>query len=371
MSEFKTIILGGGASGLFLAANLKDATILEQNSSLGKKIIASGGGKCNITNARISTDNYLGDSKFVFEILSNLNYKEVLEFFSPLKFHKIKNHQYFCKTNSKDVLNHLARKVKNAYLNTEVLDVSKSGDKFEIITSKGKFKAENLVVATGGLSCPSLGVSDIGYKIGAKFGHEVTTLNPALTGFTVQKEEFWFKELSGVSLNASLKAGERSLDGDLLFTHKGISGPLIFNASLFWEKGRMSLNFLPNFNLEKIKQSKKQLASELSLPKSFIKAFLNSQNLEDKQIYKFSKDEFEIIKKLQNYDFAPAGNFGYSRAEITKGGVKTEFIDSNCMSTMQPNLYFIGEVLDVSGMLGGYNIHFAFASAKAALKNLI
>lgn len=371
MLKFKTIIVGGGASGLFLAANLKNSAILEQNSSIGKKILASGGGKCNITNEFISSKNYLGDLEFIEQILSNLSYGDVLDFFKPLKFIKIKNHQYFCKTSAKDIVNRLSKNLENVYLNTQVLDVYKKGDLFEITTSKDKFQALNLVVATGGLSCQNLGVSDIGYKIASKFGHEISSLNPALVGFTVQKDEFWFKNLSGVSLNASLKIEEKELFGDLLFTHKGISGPLILNASLFWHKGKMSLNFLPNFKFESIKNSKKQISTVLPLPKNFIKEFLKSQNLDDKQIYKLKNNEFEIIKKLQNYEFAPAGNFGYSKAEITKGGVKTEFINQNCMSMLEPNLYFVGEVLDISGMLGGYNIHFAFASAKSALKTLI
>ncbi|MCZ6167472.1 NAD(P)/FAD-dependent oxidoreductase [Campylobacter ureolyticus] len=383
----KTIIIGGGVSGLFLAAllNSTNITILEKNSSLGKKLLASGGGKCNITNENISFKKdslkyYLGDKNFINQIISNLNYLEVLEFFKPLKFEKVKNSQFFCKgdkdgkNDSKSVLNHLKSKITNPkiYLNSEVFDVVKNDDIFKIYTNNGNFECKNLIVASGGLSCQNLGVSDIGYKIASKFHHEISTLNPALVGFSVQKDEFWFKKISGVCFSAKAKIlqNNKVLSGDLLFTHRGISGPLMMNASLFWQKGKISINFLPNFDFDKFKNSKKQITSILPLPKSFIKEFLKISNLEDKQFFKLSNLEFQTLKKLQNYEFSPAGNFGYSKAEITKGGIKTDFIDENCQSKLVKNLYFIGEVLDVGGMIGGFNIHFAFACAKAASKAL-
>ena len=377
----KTIIIGGGVSGLFLATllNSTNITILEKNSSLGKKLLASGGGKCNITNENISFKKdllkyYLGDKNFINQIISKLNYLEVLEFFKPLKFEKVKNSQFFCKTGSKSVLNHLKNKITNPkiYLNTEVFDVVKNDDIFKIYTNNGNFECKNLIVASGGLSCQNLGVSDIGYKIASKFNHEISTLNPALVGFSVQKDEFWFKKISGVcfSAKATILQNNKVLSGDLLFTHRGISGPLMMNASLFWQKGKISINFLPNFDFYKFKNSKKQITSILPLPKSFIKEFLKNSNLEDKQFFKLLDLEFQTLKKLQNYEFSPAGNFGYSKAEITKGGIKTDFIDENCQSRFIKNLYFIGEVLDVGGMIGGFNIHFAFACAKAASKAL-
>ncbi|VYT07456.1 aminoacetone oxidase family FAD-binding enzyme [Campylobacter ureolyticus] len=377
----KTIIIGGGVSGLFLATllNSTNITILEKNSSLGKKLLASGGGKCNITNENISFKKdllkyYLGDKNFINQIISNLSYLEVLEFFKPLKFEKVKNSQFFCKTGSKSVLNHLKSKITNPkiYLNTEVFDVEKNDDIFKIYTNNGNFECKNLIVASGGLSCQNLGVSDIGYKIASKFNHEISTLNPALVGFSVQKDEFWFKKISGVcfSAKATILQNNKVLSGDLLFTHRGISGPLMMNASLFWQKGKISINFLPNFDFYKFKNSKKQITSILPLPKSFIKEFLKNSNLEDKQFFNLLDLEFQTLKKLQNYEFSPAGNFGYSKAEITKGGIKTDFIDENCQSRFIKNLYFIGEVLDVSGMIGGFNIHFAFTCAKAVANYL-
>lgn len=372
MRQTKTIIIGGGASGLYLSSLLsKQHIILEQNSKVGKKILASGGGKCNITNKFISSQNYLGDAKFIDEILSNLSYKEVLDKFSDVKFNKIKNNQFFANS-SKDVLNSLLKMCKNSEIltSTKVQSVKKLGDDFILTTNSGDFSCKYLVVASGGLSAKALGVSDIGYNIAMKFNHKVSTLNPALVGFTVQKPEFWMKSLSGVSLKGTLKVGSRILDGELLFTHKGISGPVAMNASLFWQKGECELNFMPNFNLENIRNSRKQLVSVLPLPRNFIKAYLKNFNLLDKPVSRFSDSEFEIIKNLQSYKFAPAGNFGYEKAEITKGGICVSEISNFCESKICKNLYFIGEILDVSGMIGGFNLHFAFASAKAVAKKL-
>lgn len=372
MKKTKTIIIGGGASGLYLSSLLNYPHILlEQSSKVGSKILASGGGKCNITNEFLNPTKYLGDIKFIEQILSNLSYKDILNYFSDVKFSKIKDHQFFANS-SRDALNSLLKKCKTGeiLLNTKVLLVEKIDDFYKILTNNGEFYCENLVVATGGLSAKALGVSDIGYEIAKKFNHSVSVLNPALVGLTVQKDEFWMKDLSGVSIKAELGVNGVILSGDLLFTHRGISGPLAMNASLFWQKGECELNFLPNFNLEKFKNYKKQLITVLPLPRNFIKAYLENFSIIDKPLYEFNDSEFEIIKRLQSYKFAPAGNFGYDKAEITKGGIATNDISFNCESTISKGLYFVGEVLDVSGMIGGFNIHFAFCCAKAVANNL-
>ena len=182
------------------------------------------------------------------------------------------------------------------------------------------------------MSYPSLGATDIGFKIAQKFGHTIIAPNPALVGFTVQKDQFWFKNLSGLSLeDVEIKVEDKVCRGGMLFTHKGCSGPVILSTSLYWQKGQISIDFLP---------SKKSY-----LPKRFKKVIQNSK--------------FDI----HNYSFSPAGNFGYTKAEVTKGGVDTNEIDVNTMeSNLQKGLYFIGEVLDVTGELGGYNFQWAFSS---------
>ncbi|WP_169753029.1 NAD(P)/FAD-dependent oxidoreductase [Campylobacter mucosalis] len=371
---YDILIIGGGASGLFLAANLKgkNVAILEKNSLAGKKILASGGGRCNITNRYINPKNYLADENFIKRALDDLSFKDVLDFFSQVKFKEQKNSQFFSDSSSKAVLNALLSKIRaEIFYNTDVIKADKIGDIFEILTKDDKkFMARNLVIATGGTSYKALGASDIGLKIASDFGLKINKFEPALVGFTVQKDEFWFKNLSGVCFEAEILLGERKFSGDILFTHKGISGPAILNASLFWKKGQMSINFLPNFNKSGLVCGKKQLSSVLNLPKSFVVEFLKSQGLKDMAFNNYDNTQKELVYRLFKYDFAPAGTFGFERAEVSRGGVCTTELNENFQSKNVKNLYFIGEVLDVTGMLGGYNLHFAFASAKQILKAL-
>ena len=524
---YDVLIIGAGAAGLFLAANLrgKSIALLEKNASCGKKILASGGGRCNVTNRCIDASNYLGDVNFVKNILKNLDFKDVLKFFGELKFNEQKQSQFFCESGAKDVLGVLLKRARQsgtqifcgvcvkgakkilADENGEITDAfsALNGDKFEdscssdapnltefdapnlqnfkqnldeifeVAAENGdKFYAKNLVVASGGLSYKSLGASDVGYEIARSFGIKVIPPAPALVGFTVQKEEFWFKNLSGVcfpaqillerapqksgdadvgadkfsvcreTIGANLKqpsdkpaplqtgdldsqkavtfavprqngeielnltSNEATLDknrdfyesgakfnasqeiefnggeilndyakawkssqkkrikiaGDVLFTHKGISGPAVLNASLFWQKGLIEINFCPNFNIETAQKSKKQLSTVLPLPRRFTLEFLRAAGLSDKPYGEYKADEAAKISRLFAYKFAPAGTFGFERAEVTKGGVDTDALEVDCGVKGVCGLYFIGEVLNVTGMLGGYNLHFAFACAQ-------
>lgn len=418
---YDVLIIGAGAAGLFLAANLrgKSVAILEKNATPGKKILASGGGRCNVTNRRIDASNYLGDANFVKNILKNLDFKNVLKFFGELKFNEQKQNQFFCESGAKDVLGVLlkcarqsgaqifcgvcvksARKIstdengdfldaslaEEAKFDSENLQDFKSeqAEIFEVLAENGdKFYAKNLIVASGGLSYKSLGASDIGYEIARSFGIKVIPPAPALVGFTVQKEEFWFKNLSGVCFPAEISVAcasknaanreqkmPRKFAGDILFTHKGISGPAVLNASLFWQKGLIAINFCPNFSIETAQKSKKQLSTILPLPRRFTLEFLRAAGLSDKPYGEYKADEAVKISRLFAYEFAPAGTFGFERAEVTKGGVNTDALDVNCGRGGTGGLYFIGEVLNVTGMLGGYNLHFAFACAANLAKRL-
>lgn len=403
---YDVLIIGAGAAGLFLAANLrsKSVAVLEKNATPGKKILASGGGRCNVTNRHIDASNYLGDANFVKNILKNLDFKDVLKFFGELKFNEQKQNQFFCDSGAKDVLAVLLKRARQSGAqifcgvcvkgarkistdeNGQILEKLKSeqAEVFEVLAKNGdKFYAQNLVVASGGLSYKSLGASDIGYEIAQSFGTSVTTPAPALVGFTVQKDEFWFKNLSGVcfpaeisvacasknAVNRELKT-PRKFAGNILFTHKGISGPAVLNASLFWQKGLIAINFCPNFSIETAQKSKKQLSTILPLPRRFTLEFLRAAGLNDKPYGEYKADEMVKILQLFDYKFAPAGTFGFERAEVTKGGVDTDALDANCGRGGTGGLYFIGEVLNVTGMLGGYNLHFAFACAANLAKLL-
>ncbi len=374
---FDVAIVGAGASGLFLASHLKrqKVAIIEANSRVGLKILASGGGKCNVTNKNVSASNYLGDKDFIKPILDEFKPNDTLAF---LKKHNIdvelrKHGQFFLKNSAKDLVELFKKLTKKHkfFLDTKVLHVEHGGV-FRIETSKGLIRAKRVVVASGGISFASLGASDIGYKIATDFSHTIITPNPALVGLSLQKEQFWMKKLSGISFNVKLKVADKILENDLLFTHRGISGPVVLSGSLYWSKGKLTIDFLPHINLEEIlnKDSKKLISSTLPLPKRFIKEFLGSISLKDSPLSSLSSAQKEMILRLKNYEFAPAGNFGFSKAEVTKGGVCCTQIGANLESKLQKNLFFIGEVLDVTGELGGYNFQWVFASANRVAREL-
>ncbi|MEA2050753.1 MAG: aminoacetone oxidase family FAD-binding enzyme [Campylobacterota bacterium] len=342
MAVYDIVILGAGASGLMAASSIKNKTIcvLDNNSKIASKIKVSGGAKCNITNKYMNSSYYLGEKSFIDEVFKNFNEKDLLKFLNkngvyPKIDEKIVKGTYFCNSSS-DVIDMFKKITSHCdfRLNTEVLDASFDTDKKEFIikTNNSIIKSKKLIVATGGISYSSLGATDIGFKIAKKFGHTLTKPNPALVGFTVQKDQFWFKDLSGLSLDVKIKVLNKTISGKMLFTHKGCSGPAILSTSLYWEKGSICIDFLPNKNSY--------------LPKRF------RQAIKDKNI------------DIRNYIISPAGNFGYSKAEVTKGGIKVDELTKHCESRFQNELYFIGEVVDVTGELGGYNFQWAFSSAK-------
>ena len=342
---YDIVVIGAGASGLMYASQLQNSNknlticLIDSNNKIGEKIKVSGGGKCNITNKYMSSDYFLGDSEFVQRILDNFTQNDLLKFLNKNGVHpnlneKIVKGTYFCNSSS-DIINMFKKLTSKCdfKLDTKVTDVKHEHNIFDIQTSKENIKSKKLIVASGGLSYPIIGASDIGFKIAQKFGHNVVKPNPALVGFTVQKDQFWFKELSGLSLDVCITVGDKKVEGMMLFTHKGCSGPAILTTSLYWKKGSISIDFAPN--------------KDSYLPKRFKKAIQN------------------LKLDIHNYIMSPAGNFGYTKAEVTKGGVDASEITKNFESKLQKDLYFIGEVLDVTGELGGYNFQWAFSSARS------
>jgi predicted Rossmann fold flavoprotein len=368
--DHTTIIIGGGAGGLMLASLLpaNSAVVIDANPKAGEKIRISGGGKCNITNAVMESTFYRGDAQFVQSVLARFDEKALLGWLARFGLKPVlrKGTQYFCPHSSGELLDILLKESrKQKFLHSEqVLSVRKRGEIFYVKTDRRTLSAYNVVVASGGLSFPRLGASGIGYTIAEHFGHHVVRTAPALVGFTVQKEQFFFKELSGISTDVRIRAGEHLCEGSLLFAHKGISGPAVLDASLYWGKGALGIDFLPDFNWQILRQSKKHLSSILPMPKRLTKAFLLQFGIADKPGKTLSARELHQLQTLNDYRFAPAGTFGYSKAEVTRGGVATDEVDAKTMmSRKESGLYFIGEVLDVTGRLGGYNFQWAFSSA--------
>ncbi|AZL53390.1 aminoacetone oxidase family FAD-binding enzyme [Aliarcobacter skirrowii] len=372
-------IVGAGASGLMFASNLdkkkfKNICLIDSNDKIGQKIKVSGGAKCNITNEFVSENNYLGDRDFAKDILKRFSKDDLLRFLNknqlfPKINPKIVKGTYFCNSSQDviDMFNLLTTHIKK-FLSTNVLDISYNNF-FTITTSKGIIEAKKVVVASGGLSYTSLGASTIAFDIAKKFDHTIVDLNPALVGFTVQKEQFWFKDLSGLSIFVNIFVEDKKIEGNLLFAHKGFSGPAVLSSSLYWKKGKIAIDFLPNINIEKLLVGNKNISTALPLPKRFTQEFLKSINLDDKPCSKLDKEEFESLKILKKYSFAPAGNFGYTKAEVTKGGICTDEIDHKTFESLkQKDLYFIGECLNLTGELGGFNFQIVFSQAYLCAK---
>ncbi len=378
MKIYENLVVGGGASGLMFVANIsnkKDTVIVEGNSKLGAKILTSGGGRCNFTNKRISTKDYLADGRFIKDILKKYNNRWLLDWFESrgLEYVLKNSTEYFCKNSAKDLLNIILKEIKGVKveLNCKVESIVKEKELFRIKSDKKEFLAKKVILASGGLSFPKIGATPIGLEIAKNFGHNIITPSPALVGFTLQPQEAFFKSLSGVSVYVEIKVKEHTFCGSLLFAHKGISGPAILNSSLFWDKGHLEIDFLPNFNLDSLRDSSKALSNLLPLPKRVAKVFLEKFDIRDISYSKLSNSEIEKLVKFKEYKFAPAGTFGYSKAEVTKGGIDTNEVEiGSLMSKKVNSLYFLGEILNVTGRLGGFNFQWAFASAKSLSDNL-
>lgn len=372
------VVLGAGASGLLFGSFIKqNVTFIDSNSYFGAKIKISGGGKCNITNEKVDSTNYLDEENFSQNALSNFSSKDTLNFLAEYSVYpNIRDcGKYFCNSSSEilSIFHKTTSKHKFIY-STKVEDVIFKDNLFFIKTDKDTYSCKKLIVSSGGISFSALGASDIGYKIASSFNHSIVKVSPALVGLTLQKDQFWMKDLSGIAFNVKVKCNNYIYTDNILFSHRGISGPVILNTSLRWEKGAIEIDFLPKMQLQhnhKIWNDKKQLTSLVSLPKRFTKSFLKSIDIEDKPTREYNKEEKDKIAILKNYYLSPSGTFGFSKAEVSKGGIDTNEVDSVTFeSKKQKNLYFIGEVLNVTGELGGFNIQWAFSSAVSCAKHI-
>ena len=371
MKIYDVLILGAGASGLMCAAHLSrslDVALVDCNEKVAKKLKISGGGKCNITNVEVDVSHYDSSEDAVQNALDTFSKEDLLSFLAAngLEPEIRKGRYYFCKHSSDEIINILKEKTKNTYLllNHEILQVKKEQERFDIYTQKGLLHAKKVVVATGGKSYKTLGASDIGLEIAKSFALDVVDFSPALVGLTVQKEQFWMKELSGLSCYVEIRVAGKNIYEEMLFAHKGISGPAVLSASLYWQKGNIEIDFLPKQNILKLLEgSKKLLSSVIPLPKRLAKSLLEALDVEDVACNKIAKEQKEKLSKIHQYEFAPAGNFGFSKAEVSRGGVALHQINAYTLEALDvAGLYFIGEVLDVTGELGGYNFQWAFSS---------
>ena len=379
MKIYDVLILGAGASGLMCASYLDEnlqVAIVDANDKVAKKLKISGGGKCNITNVEVSENNFDGDEELVEYALSVFSKDDLLKFLHNNGVEPVvrKDRYYFCKNSSDEIINILKTKTQHfdTLLNREIIELKKENEIFKLKTSKGILKSKKIIVATGGKSFKNLGASEIGLKIAKDFGLKVKEFIPALVGMTLQKDQFWMKDLSGLSCYVHITVDDKILKEDMLFAHKGMSGPVVLSASLYWQKGNVSVNFLPNDNIiNLINSSKKLVSSVIPLPKRLSRAILKALDVEDIECGKLNKESIANLKKIHDYKFAPAGNFGFTKAEVSRGGVLSSELNRYTLESLDVEcLYFIGEVVDVTGELGGYNFQWAFSSGIVCAKNI-
>ena len=379
------IIIGAGASGLMCAKEAgkrkRSVLLIDHAGKTASKIRVSGGGRCNFTNLHAGPANYISQNpNFCRSALSRFTPEDFIDLLERygIPYYEKESGQLFCQNSSRDVVEMLRAECRDAgveiRLRQKVESVGKY-DLFSIVTGQEVLESRSIVVATGGLSYAGLGASDLGYRIARQFGMGTTPLHPGLVPFTFPPEETaFFRELSGVSFEASVKCGKARFRGEILFTHHGMSGPAILQTSLYWKSGEtITIDLLPDLDamglLMEESKSRLEMHTLLAryLPKRFSKMY-SSRYFISRPLYQYSRKELQnIARGLHQWSLRPAGTAGYTRAEVTVGGIDTKELSSKTFESKKiPGLYFIGEVLDVTGQLGGFNLHWAWASGSAA-----
>ncbi len=391
MRDFDVAILGAGAAGMLCGIQAgrrgRRVAILERNPKAGRKILISGGGRCNFTNVRTSPAEFVSENpNFCTSALTRFTPEDFIRMVQEHRicFHEKKLGQLFCDHSAQEIVDMLLEECRKAgvevFLNSQIQAVEKSR-RFTVRSAQGDFSCESVVVATGGLSIPKLGASDLGYRIARQFELHVVDPAPALDGFVFREEgRKHFKTLAGVSLDAAVTCRGASFRENILFTHSGLSGPAALQASLYWRPGDpVEVDLVPSLPgeeflrwlLEKRTQGvRAQLKNVLGqlLPKSFCETFCQLYSPTETPLSQLSNAHLkELCQRLHAWTFIPERTVGYQRAEVTRGGVATEELSSKTMEAKKvPGLYFIGEVVDVTGWLGGYNFQWAWASGWVA-----
>lgn len=386
---FDVVVIGAGAAGLMCAAEAgkrgRSVLVLEKAEKIGKKILISGGGRCNFTNLFAASDRYVSENrhfcKSAFKQYTQYDFIALIEKHG-IAYHEKKLGQLFCDESASQITDLLQKECEEAgveiWLNANVEKVTPIGeDGFSLNVGGQSVESRSLVVATGGLSIPKMGATDFAFRLAEKLDLPLTERKPGLVPFTFQETEMArFSGLSGVSADIEARIGKIAFRENVLFTHKGISGPAILQISSFWNEGDLvHLDFLPELDL--FEELKKQRAEN---PKAKVEKYLSrflANRLLDKLLEPFGKlPEFgncsdKLLRKIhstiKNIEIKPSGTEGYRKAEVTVGGVCTSCLQSKTMAVKgRDNLFFIGEAVDVTGFLGGYNFQWAWSSGFVA-----
>lgn len=386
MQNWDVIVIGGGAAGLFCAITAgqrgRQVLVLEHAERVGKKIAISGGGRCNFTNVNSNPESFLSANPHFCK--SALARYTPADFISLVEKHRIAYHekklgQLFCDGSSQQIIDMLLQECEEAGVEVrcgvEVLQINKRPDElFQLETNGRSLQCASLVIATGGISIPPLGATDFGYRVAKQFGLEIEEPRPGLVPFTLPADiQKRLTPLSGVSVDVVVSCSGQDFRENMLITHRGLSGPAILQISSYWRPGeRLSINLLPGKDvlsiLKEHEKSEIELANLLAryLPRRFARAwceiFAASKPL--KQYRSFELEQ--IAERVERMTITPAGTEGFKKAEVTAGGISTAELSSKTMEAKRvARLYFIGEVVDVTGHLGGHNFQWAWASAFA------
>ncbi|HUL51426.1 MAG TPA: NAD(P)/FAD-dependent oxidoreductase [Candidatus Nitrosotalea sp.] len=382
------IVIGGGAAGLMCAIAAarrgRSVVALESAERLANKILISGGGRCNFTNTGVTAENYVtrGSPDFCKSALARFTPNDFIALVEThgITWHEKKLGQLFCDVSSRQIVKLLQAECNAAgvdiLLNCQVREVSKSTG-FTLETNRGLLSATSLVVATGGLSYPKLGATSFGYRLAEQFGLKIVPPRPGLVPLIFSADDLAaFGGLSGISLDAraSVASSSVSFRENILFTHRGLSGPAILQISNYIRDGEpVHLDLLPDRSAARLLEEHRHTNRELhavvgqALPQRLAEAWCR-RFAQSRSLNKISNRELQsIATRLHNWEFRHAGDEGYAKAEVTLGGVDTDELSSRTMESRRvPGLYFVGEVVDVTGWLGGYNFQWAWASGHAA-----
>ncbi len=385
---YDAVVIGGGAAGLFCAGSAAQAglrvLVLEHGAEPGRKILISGGGRCNFTNLEVSAKNFISrNPHFCKSALAGFTPQDFLALVGEagIAWHEKTLGQLFCDGSARQILDLLLDRMGGAELRcgVNIREVAQDGA-FRVETDKGIFLTKNLVVAAGGLSIPKIGATDFAYRLARQFGHAVAAPRPALVPLVFAPEQAgWMQALAGVSAPVIASAGKARFAENLLFTHRGLSGPAVLQISSYLEPGEgFNADFLPGTRMEEV-----LLAAKRARPKAGLKSVL-AEHLPQRLAAHFAgalpgnladlpdKTLRGLGTALNRFEFTPSGTEGFAKAEVTAGGVETDGLNSrDCASRTVPGLYFIGEAVDVTGWLGGYNFQWAWASGHAAAKGIL
>ncbi len=387
MQDWDLIIIGAGAAGMMCAITAarrgRKVLLLEHMSEVGKKILISGGGRCNFTNLYASPDQYISENPhFCKSALARFTPGDFLERVEAhgIQWFEKKLGQLFCESSSRQIVDLLLSDCREAGVSiqtgVQIQRVSQSEGQFYLDCEGAQYQAPKLVLACGGLSIPKIGATGLGYRILKQFGHGLVETKPGLVPLTYDPEQHFLTELRGVAMPVAVSCGEHAFNENLLFTHFGVSGPAILQISSYWQSGQsLQIRWLPELDLAheiaNLQQSQPGIALHNHLKNWFPKRFLQiwkDRYFDSLPLEKYAPERLlETLNTVQNWELKPAGTSGYAKAEVTIGGADTRHFSSKTFeSSKVPGLYCIGELLDVTGWLGGYNFQWAWASGFAA-----